>query len=537
LADQLRPGADQREEFQMQNSRRPRVKLRGSKIAPLGAAASVAFGGALHAQTTPVAVDDEFNVVKRDFRQILGNVFENDTADVPRRASAPSIVQDGAYGIGSRGDLLFFELSGDCAATSDQFRYTLRDLGNNDLEASADVRITLLAPVQADMYQIEAGQILADDVQLNDPLPINPINVVDQLEITDFFDAGFGTVQQTRPGVANETGQFTYQPEEGFSGNDSFVYFTPDSDTGCNWNTEVNILVVPVANNDAASTPGGQQVCNIDVLSNDLGTDLALIAVTQPPDATVSISADDTLCFSPDQDFLGTSTFAYTLEDAAGTQADGSVEVDVFNLPPDLANDSFEVTAGQVLEGNVLDNDFDPNDDDLTASLATPAANGNVVLSPNGSFTYTPDAGYSGADGFTYSVDETRARGTSPSAEVEIVVVPVVSDRTITESTDREVAGNLLEGALGTGLSIVDWTRPESGDLTVNPDGSYIYIAPLGFQGTVEFEFTAVDAYGSQVSGSVSLGFALVHAVPGPGTGGLGLLALLLGWLGLRRLR
>ena len=697
----------------MPDSRKRRVRLRGSKIAPLSAAAGVAFGGAVHAQSAPVAEDDEFNAVKRDVPQVLGNVFDNDIADNPVRISDSSIDQDGSYVLSRGGRLFYVELfSNDCAATSDQFEYTLRD--DSNLEASADVQITLLPPVQADMYQVEAGQILAEDVQFNDPMPIDPINVVDQLEITDFFAAGFGTVQQTKPGVVNETGQFTYEPDAGFSGNDSFVYFTPDSDTGCNWNTEVNILVVPVANSDAASTPGGEQVCAIDVLANDLGTDLDVIGVTQPAggtvsisgddtlcfspdpgflgqatfgytiedaagtqvdgsvevdvfnlvpeltddsfqvaagqvltgnvldndsdpnndtlatslnnapvngavtldangqftytpqagfsgadgfsysandgnggseiaavsievlpvaapdtastpggeqvcaidvlandlgtdldvigvtqpaDGAVSISGDDTLCFSPDQGFLGASTFSYTVEDAAGTQVDGSVEVDVFNLPPDLANDSFQVAAGQVLEGNVLDNDSDPNGDDLIASLATPPASGSVTLDPDGSFTYTPDAGFSGADGFTYSVDESRARGTSPGAQVEIVVLPVVSDITIEGATDREVAGNLFEGALGTGLSIVDWTAPEVGDLTVNPDGSFTYIAPLGFQGTVQFEFTAEDEYGSRVLGSVSLGFALVHAVPGPGTGGLGLLALLLGWLGLRRLR
>jgi hypothetical protein len=251
---------------------------------------------------------------------------------------------------------------------------------------------------------------------------------------------------------------------------------------------------------------------------------------------TVSISGDDTLCFTPDQGFLGLATFAYTIEDSNGSQVDGSVEVDVFNLPPVLVDDSYQVNAGQSLSGNVFDNDSDPNGDSLSASLAAPPADGNVVLDPDGSFTYTPDAGFSGSDGFSYSATD-APRGTAATADVAIVVVPVVADTVVTDSTEQEISGNLLDNAQGSGLTIIDWTEPSIGTLTVNPDGSYTFVAPLGFTGTVEFQFTAEDGSGSQVQGSVSLGFALAYSVPGPGAGGLGFLALLMGWLGFRRLR
>ena len=46
-------------------------------------------------------------------------------------------------------------------------------------------------------------------------------------------------------------------------------------------------------------------------------------------------------------------------------------------------------------------------------------AHGTVVLRSNGSFTYTPDPGYSGFDGFSYMVSDTQPGGIG---NVEITV-------------------------------------------------------------------------------------------------------------------
>jgi hypothetical protein len=50
----------------------------------------------------------------------------------------------------------------------------------------------------------------------------------------------------------------------------------------------------------------------------------------------------------------------------------------------------------------VLANDSDPDGDPLTAVLVTGPAHGTLTLDADGSFNYTPAAGYSGPDSFTY---------------------------------------------------------------------------------------------------------------------------------------
>jgi hypothetical protein len=77
----------------------------------------------------------------------------------------------------------------------------------------------------------------------------------------------------------------------------------------------------------------------------------------------------------------------------------------ILNHAPVANADRFGVRPGQTLtvpSPGVLANDADPDNDPLTAQLATGPSNGTVTLNPNGGFTYTPAAGFVGTDTFTY---------------------------------------------------------------------------------------------------------------------------------------
>ena len=71
----------------------------------------------------------------------------------------------------------------------------------------------------------------------------------------------------------------------------------------------------------------------------------------------------------------------------------------------------------------MLANDTDLDGDTLTAALVTNVIHGSLTLNANGGFTYTPSAGYSGPDSFTYRAND----GTSNSnvATVSLTVTPV----------------------------------------------------------------------------------------------------------------
>ncbi|MCP3887474.1 MAG: tandem-95 repeat protein, partial [Desulfobulbaceae bacterium] len=172
------------------------------------------------------------------------------------------------------------------------------------------------------------------------------------------------------------------------------------------------------------------------------------------------------------------------------------------NQPPVPVADSFPATIDTLLSvpaPGVLGNDTDPEGDPLTAALASPTANGATVLNPDGSFTYTPNAGFTGVDSFTYTVSD----GTSVSAPItatlyvnppniaptavddtfngtEGAMVSVPAPGVLTNDTDPE--GDALTAALSSG--------PASGTLTFNTDGSFTFDGPAG---THTFTYVAND--------------------------------------------
>src|SRR5207237_762540 len=62
------------------------------------------------------------------------------------------------------------------------------------------------------------------------------------------------------------------------------------------------------------------------------------------------------------------------------------------------ANTALTVTAG----AGILANDVNPLGGLMTATLITGTAHGTLSLSADGSFTYTPNANFTGTDTFTY---------------------------------------------------------------------------------------------------------------------------------------
>ena len=70
----------------------------------------------------------------------------------------------------------------------------------------------------------------------------------------------------------------------------------------------------------------------------------------------------------------------------------------------------------------MLDNDFDPEGDVITADLVDDVSNGTLTLNGDGSFVYTPNLGFNGEDSFIYVASDGLLG--SDEAVVAITVVP-----------------------------------------------------------------------------------------------------------------
>ena len=75
----------------------------------------------------------------------------------------------------------------------------------------------------------------------------------------------------------------------------------------------------------------------------------------------------------------------------------------IYNPDPVVADDIYTVEYNTDLTANVLDNDA-ANAEFFSISPLTQPSNGSLNQNPDGSFTYSPNEGFAGADSYTYEL-------------------------------------------------------------------------------------------------------------------------------------
>ena len=94
---------------------------------------------------------------------------------------------------------------------------------------------------------------------------------------------------------------------------------------------------------------------------------------------------------------------------------------EMLNVAPIANDDTVLTTQGSaIVVDYVLSNDTDADGDTLAFSSVTAPANGTVVNDGNGSYTYTPTAGFIGNDTFNYTVSD--GQGGSDTGQVTVSV-------------------------------------------------------------------------------------------------------------------
>ena len=263
-----------------------------------------------------------------------------------------------------------------------------------------------------DSYSVPRTTVLMMlDVLANDSDP----DAGDTLTIVD-------NTQPTNGTVSNNGGSLTYALDPGFIGTESFIYTIEDSE-GASSTATVLITVdnmLPVATDDTANIQTGVATV-IDFRSNDYDpdgdtADLMLTDLQNSnPDLTVVDNGDGTLTVTAANGFTGNSEINYTVTDPDGGMDSATITVTVTAGPPVGANqppvaqpDSFFTIVNQSKVINPLENDIDPDGDNITlVSVDASNALGTVTdIQADGSMTYTPPANWCGTDTFTYTITD-----------------------------------------------------------------------------------------------------------------------------------
>jgi hypothetical protein len=430
-------------------------------------------------------------------------------------ASPPS---HGLLTLGADGSFTYLPASGFLG--TDAFTYRPYDgaLGN---VTTVTLRITTAGsgrPIgRADQYTAKAGAafvLAAPGVLVNDADPDG-----------DTLMARLSTLPANGVLTFNWDGSFTYTPNPGFLGTDTFTYRAYDGAHSAPATVSIRVTASggtrPVGAPDAYSVITGRVLTATapGVLANDSDADSDTLMArlsTLPANGVLVFNWDGAFTYAPRAGFIGTDSFTYRAYDGAHS-APVTVTIAVLsdvNDPPVAANDRFNAVAGlplTVAPPGVLANDTDPNGDPLAAVLIGGPASGTLALAANGSFTYTPRADLRTTDTFTYCAWDGRAYSNVATVAIGITppatVVPVTRPDlyTVRKDTalpvarpgvlanDRDPNGDPLRAALVAGVG--------HGNLTFASDGSFTYVPAAGFTGTDTFRYNANDGlYLSNVS-------------------------------------
>lgn len=249
------------------------------------------------------------------------------------------------------------------------------------------------------------------------------------------------------------------------------------------------------------------------------GDPLAFSVLTQPEHGTVSVNADGSFSYQPVPNYFGPDSFTYQVADPFGETSNAlvSIQVDPINDAPVARDTTYQTEQDQPLTDRLFG--FDVDGDHLHFSVSANPAHGTITINPDGTFTYTPEPGFSGSDTFQFLLAD--GHGGFDIGQAVIVVAtgqppPITGPPVATDQTLAAVQGSTLNGQLvatdpdGDPLTYSLTAKPPSfGTLTINPDGSFTYTTANnpGDQnyGPVSFQYLVDDGQDGQDIGTVTI--------------------------------
>lgn len=184
------------------------------------------------------------------------------------------------------------------------------------------------------------------------------------------------------------------------------------------------------------------------------------------------------------------------------------------NRAPLAVNDSATVDRNAAaISISVLANDSDPDGDTLTITATTAPANGTATISGS-SVLYTPRAGFTGSDSFTYTISDGALTATATVNITVRIAPPVANPDTASTVRGTPVSFNVLSNdsdPAGEALSLVALGTPSNGSASFTADGVVTYTPAAGFVGSDTFSYRARNVSGVEVEGRITV---TVTAVP-----------------------
>ena len=296
--------------------------------------------------------------------------------------------------------------------------------------------------------------LAADDTAMTDednPVTAAAPGVLDNDSDPDAGDTLSVTAVDTSATVGTVTawaagGSFTYDPDgqfeylkAGSSTTDSFTYTVSDGNGGTDTAT-VTITVngandaptnISLSNGSVAENqPAGTTVGSFSTADSDTGETFSysLVSGTGDNDNTSFTIVGNSLRTAAVFDYETKNSYSIRVR----TTDSGAlyyekvfiIAVSQGNDQPVAVDDSDTTPENTSVTIDVLDNDSDVDGDTLTVVSVTQGTHGSVINN-GGDVTYTPDAGFTGTDSFSYTISD--GHGGTDTATVTVTVVKTLT--------------------------------------------------------------------------------------------------------------
>jgi large repetitive protein len=447
-------------------------------------------------------------------------------------AAAPSIAADGTLTYTAAANA-------NGSATITVHAHDTGGTANGGVDSSADQTFTITVnPVDDAPVAANGAASGNEDTVITGILAATDIDSA-SLAYSRVANAAHGSV------TVHADGTFSYTPNPDFNGNDSFTYKANDGTLDSNVAT-VSLTInpvndAPVAANGAAS--GNEDTAITGTLSaSDIDSaSLTYSRVANAAHGSVTVHTDGTFSYTPNADFNGIDSFTYKANDGAldSNVATVSLTINPVNDAPVAANGAASGNEGTVITGTLSANDIDSAS--LTYSAGLQPAHGILMVHTDGTFSYTPDAGFSGADSFSFKANDGALDSNVATESLTVNPLnhaPVAVNGAAIGNEDAAVAGTVsatdIDHSQLTYALVGANGGAAHGSVVFNPSGSFVYTPAHDFNGSDSFSFKANDGTLDSNAATESLTVnavndAPVNTVPGPLSVESGLDALIKG--------
>lgn len=486
-------------------------------------------------QDAPEAVDDAVSATEdTPITFTMASVLANDL-EVDRDPLTVVSIQDPVNGTVTldQGVLRFVPDADYYGPAS--FTYTIDDGHGN--QSTATVRLDIEAV--NDAPRLTAETVNATEDQL---LTVSSASLLANDHDVDNAVITITAVDQAQGGVVSlaANGEITFTPDADFFGDASFRYQVEDGVGGVSYATATiavaGVQDAPVAADDAyvGTEDVDLSISAAALTSNDRDVDrdpLTISWVGSAVGGVVSLDGNGDVLFQPTQDYFGTASFRYRIDDGFGnsSEATATIELAAVNDAPRPGAESFTVVEDNALliipGSQLLANDYDVEGDSFDLTAVANPAHGTVEIQPDGSILFTPDPDYFGTTGFDAIITDEHGASVTQRVSVSVTGVndqPLINDIAITRPEDTQLAipaSLILAGATdvdGDTLFVTSvYGASDGATASYDSVAGVVHFNPLlDWYGTTSFQVAISDGAGGSAVSTITVTLNPVNDAP-----------------------